>query len=655
MPMDSIGYALTKLDSVIWKYGNSKKFEFLSGFPILEEFFSDDDIRNGSISILSITHPSDKTTLLRCIQSIQTDQSFSDVLRLKNKSNVYKWVKITGYSFTDDKNHGCFIGQALDYSDQVNKEQAVKTLQNQMMAILDSVPNPAAIHKEEKIVYINPAALHMLRLTKTEEALGKRMEDFVSPNNKDILIGSDGSEREIVAMRFPILFNDETHYLSFGNDITEQRKVKERLENLEYFDELTTLPNYKSFNEKLTSYIEYTNVHFSVFFISINELKLIHTTFGYQVGDEILKTIAIRLKKALGKENNIFRVEGDKFSYIGQGQTKEQCSEIAKKITKLITEPVFINGHEFYISPSIGITLFPEDGKDKETLKKNTNAALYLASDKDHHHFQFYDSLIKEAYIRRVVLEKALRKARKNNEFYLVFQPKCCIKTGEVIGAEALLRWRHPEFGIVSPTEFIEIAEESGIIDSIGEWVLIEACHQVRKWKDIGLDIKISVNLSVKQLHHPNLVKIVRNALERADISSSNLELEITESIMQQPNAANRLLHKLKNLGITISIDDFGTGYSSLSYLKNLPIDTLKIDRSFIKDIEAGERDRAIVKSIVELGHNLNLHVVAEGVETKGQLHYLNKIHCNYAQGFLYSKPLNPEDFVNWMKNRVNL
>jgi diguanylate cyclase (GGDEF)-like protein/PAS domain S-box-containing protein len=663
MQYEKLMNGLNSLDCVIWKYDDTENLKFLSGFDSLFEFFSEEKLNEGKDFCSKIIHSDDRTTLLRCYQNLRTKKSFSEVFRLKNKQNVYKWIKVKGSYVYEHQDTGYFIGQAIEITEQKQAEQKLTTIQKQIMDIINNVPNPIAIHKEEKIAYINPAGLNMLGLNGLDQVIGKNMRDFMSPLNQNekeekvknsTLVASDGKEKEIVSSRFNIIFNNEPHVISFGNDITEQQSVKKRLSNLEFFDELTNLPNNKWFNETLLSYIENKNRQFSIFLIGLNEFKLINSTFGYKMGDKVLQTIAIRLKNELGKNNLFFRIEGDTFSFIAKIKTKEKCVLLAQKITQIISEPIFIKDQEFYLSPSIGIALFPEDGKDIEALNKNSHAALYLAKEKDFYHIQFYDSNIKEEYSRRMELEKGLRKAIANNEMYLVYQPKCSITSNEVIGAEALLRWKHPELGFVSPIEFIPIAEETGLIDIIGEWVLVEACKQISLWKKKDIDLIVSLNISVKQLHKANLVDIVQEALLEANISSSNLELEITESIMQQSENAIHLLYGFKDLGIKISIDDFGTGYSSLSYLKNLPIDILKIDRTFIKDIEFGQKDRAIVKSIVELGHNLQLTVIAEGVETKGQLDYLNEINCNLAQGYYYSPPLEVNEFEDWMtqKNR---
>ncbi|MFD2444979.1 EAL domain-containing protein [Bacillus sp. CGMCC 1.16607] len=645
--------ALKNLDSVIWKYENTGKVSFLSGQSSLLDFFYDDEIKDGEISLLKIVHPSDKRLLLRIYRKLQEKKDFIEVFRLKNKWNVYKWVKVKGCPFSSiDQDY--VIGEVYDFTEQKKAEQLLLTVQCQMMELIENVPNPIAIHKEEKIAYMNPAGLNMLKVNKLDEVIGKKMVDFMGSkkesDNHSTLVAMDGKERDVVSNRFNILYNNEPHIMSFGSDITEQQNVKKRLDNLEYYDELTNLPNYKWFNERLSSLLTNSKRPFAIFFIGLNEFKVINTTFGFLIGDEILKSIANRLNGKLNENNDVFRIEGDTFSLIVNFQSKNQCSRLAEKIVKLISEPLLIQGQEFYLSPRIGISLYPEDGTELEALKKNSHAALYLAKEKDHNRIQFYNSDMKEMYARRIELEKGLRKAIKNKELYLLYQPKCCITNGEVVGAEALLRWKHPELGIISPLEFVPIAEESGLIDSIGEWVIAEACRQLNAWKDNGIDILMSVNLSVKQLHQPNLVEIVRTTLAQTKLRPENLELEITESIMQQSDHAIQLLYDLRDLGIKISIDDFGTGYSSLSYLKDLPIDTLKVDRTFIRDLELAENEKAkaIVKSIVEMGHNLQLTVIAEGVETISQIDFLHEIKCNQVQGYYISQPLAQLDFANW-------
>jgi EAL domain-containing protein (putative c-di-GMP-specific phosphodiesterase class I) len=318
-----------------------------------------------------------------------------------------------------------------------------------------------------------------------------------------------------------------------------------------------------------------------------------------------------------------------------------------QRITAKVCEPITIEGKELYVSCSAGISIYPQDGRDVDTLLKNADAAMYRAKDHGRSNFQFYTSEMNERVNERLALENALRRALERNELALHYQQKVNLKTGQICGAEALVRWLHPEWGLVRPARFIPLAEETGLIVSIGEWVLREACRQTRAWLDAGLEPgSVSVNLSVRQFRQEGLVRTVSRILEETGLEPARLEMELTESmVMHNVDAAIAILQGLKQLGVRLSVDDFGTGYSSLSYLKDLPIDTLKIDRSFVRDIGAGEEadEGVLAQAIISLAHALHLKVIAEGVETDPQMRFLRRHHCDEVQGFFHGEPVGPE------------
>lgn len=435
------------------------------------------------------------------------------------------------------------------------------------------------------------------------------------------------------------------------NKVLEE-KVKERTQKLEfiaYHDTLTRLPNRRMFEKQLIMKIAQSgnsNEMLSILFIDLDRFKLINDTLGHSTGDLLLQQVSNRLTFAVGKEGMVSRQSGDEFIILINETTRKQTHAIATKILNDLGKPYIIDGHELFISASIGISIFPENGKDLETLIKRADTAMYNVKDSGKNNICFFNENMDQTIMEKMNLENGLRKAIERNELSLEYQPRLDLKTNTIKGMEALLRWNHREIGFVSPATFIPIAEESGLIFSIGEWVLQTACKQNKKWQEQGYSpLTISVNISVKQFSGNDLVKQVSDCLRKTGLEPQYLELEITESIMQNTSEVMSALHKLKNLGVIISIDDFGSGYSSLSVLRNLPIDILKVDRSFIQEIVLNQNDQAIVDTILAIGKNLNLTVVAEGVEYEEQLHYLRLIRCDQVQGYFVSKPLCPLDF----------
>jgi diguanylate cyclase (GGDEF)-like protein len=384
-----------------------------------------------------------------------------------------------------------------------------------------------------------------------------------------------------------------------------------------------------------------------VVFMDLDHFKFVNDSLGHSTGDLLLKAMAERLRSVLREGDTVGRVGGDEFVLILNDQNEEIIYRAMQRITAKVSEPITIEGKELYVSCSAGISIYPQDGRDVDTLLKNADAAMYRAKEHGRSNFQFYTSEMNERVNERLALENALRRALERNELALHYQPKVSLKTGAIVGAEALVRWLHPEWGLVRPARFIPLAEETGLIVSIGEWVLREACRQARAWLDAGLEPGVvSVNLSVRQFRQEGLVRTVSRILQESGLDPAQLEMELTESmVMHNVDAAIAVLQGLKQLGVTLSVDDFGTGYSSLSYLKDLPIDTLKIDRSFVRDIGTGEEaeDGVLAQAIISLGHALHLKVIAEGVETDAQMRFLRRHGCDEVQGFFYGEPVPPD------------
>jgi len=392
----------------------------------------------------------------------------------------------------------------------------------------------------------------------------------------------------------------------------------------------------------------------AVVYLDLDQFKRINDTLGHHIGDLLLKEVAIRLQDCLRKADTVSRLGGDEFTLLLDDiAAPEDSVLVADKILHLFELPFTLDSHEMFVTASIGITLFPSDGDTADKLLKNADTAMYHAKEKGRNNYQFFSEQMNTRVSERLYLETGLRHALERDEFLLHYQPRIEVASGRIVGVEALIRWQHPENGIVSPATFIPLAEETGLIVPIGEWVLRSACSQNKAWQDAGFQkIQVSVNISVRQFTNNNLVSTVRDILKETGLSAACLELEITESsVMLNPGQAISTLKELKALGLSISIDDFGTGYSSLSHLKNLPVDILKVDQSFVKGIHENKSDKTLVSTIINMGHSLGLSVVAEGVETAEQLSFLGERNCQEVQGFYLSKPLSSESLQALLEN----
>jgi len=421
-------------------------------------------------------------------------------------------------------------------------------------------------------------------------------------------------------------------------------------------DLLTGLPNRILFNERLL--ISLANARsnrekLAVMFLDLDRFKKINDTLGHEVGDRLLKAVALRLTDCIRDTDILARWGGDEFTLLLPKISSAECSaETAQRILDALKPPFLLGNDYLHITSSIGIALYPDDGEDAETLIKNADAALYSAKAKGRNNYQFYTRNINEEASELLFLENRLHHAWERGEFRVYYQPKVNINTGKITGMEALVRWQSPELGFVAPVKFIPIAEENGLIVPIGEWVLRTACRQNKAWLDAGLPpMRIAVNLSARQLQQPDLVEMVAQVLAETKLESGFLELEITETTaMQNLDLTREILKKLNTMGVRIAIDDFGTGYSSLNYLKKFPIQTIKIDRSFVRDMTVDLYDVAIAKAVIALGQSLNMSVVAEGVETLEQLECLRQLGCEEMQGYLFSEPLPDKDAIAFLR-----
>lgn len=462
------------------------------------------------------------------------------------------------------------------------------------------------------------------------------------------------ASRKVRKPRFTETDRDLVQLISalIGNTI-DRRRTHERLHRLAYFDTLTGLPNRVQFVERLTEAVATIaksggRRKLAVIFLDLDDFKEINDTFGHVRGDAVLAVAGERLRLRVGSRGTVARMGGDEFAILLRDERElAELEAFTESIRSAIDTPIVIGGYEQYATASVGVSVYPDDGGDAETLLKHADVAMYRAKEKGRNFVQFYTPVLNAAMTTRLQQEKALRKALARGEFVVYYQPQYELATGRLFGLEALVRWRHPKLGMIRPDLFIPNAESSSVIVLIGELVMERACRQLVTWQARGLPkLRVSVNLSARQFHETDLLKRAKSIVEQTSLDPDTLEFEITESVaMDDAERSVEIMKKLRDVGIRFCLDDFGTGYSSLGYLKRFPIDTLKIDQSFVRDVMNKPDDATIVKTVIAMAHNLSLDVCAEGTETKDQLEFLGRNSCDRVQGYYYSRPVPPEEF----------
>ncbi|MCP8898389.1 EAL domain-containing protein [Gilvimarinus xylanilyticus] len=442
------------------------------------------------------------------------------------------------------------------------------------------------------------------------------------------------------------------YYVCVGQDISDLKEKQQEVEKLAYYDHLTGLANRTLFKKQLSSHLNHclrTNTKLALFYIDLDHFKRINDTFGHESGDQLLVSVARKLRDNLREEDCVARLGGDEFAVLlGEVESPQYAYIVASKLIRALNAPIDLQGKEVVAGGSIGITLAPDDSDDLDVLMKNADLAMYKAKDQGRNAFQFYTTDMNIAVERRLAIEREIRQALRFGQFVLYYQPFVDFSSGKIVGAEALLRWNHPERGLVSPGEFIPVAEESGLIVPLGRWVLKTACFQARAiQKALQRDFTVSVNISARQLSEPDFLQLLEACLRESGLAPSSLELEVTEStLMEDVSRVIPMLEQLRQKGCGLAIDDFGTGYSSLSYLKRLPINSLKVDRSFVQDLPDDEEDKAITSLVVAMAKSLHYKVIVEGVESPEQHAFLTTCGCHLGQGYFYSRPVPLDQFM---------
>ena len=467
--------------------------------------------------------------------------------------------------------------------------------------------------------------------------------------------------------RVPVLFGaalvpgSETELVCFSLDLSEYKQAEQKLNYLAYHDALTKLPNQEQFKDCLKHALlaaEGGEAVLAVLLVDVDRFATINDTLGYVTADQLLCEVATRIASCVSETVTVARFGGDDFALLlTDVKRPEDAAKIARHIQEALSAPFVFDEQELFLTSSIGISFSPDDARDAVSLLKSAGTALNRAKELDGNNYQFYTAGRTTRALKQLVLEHNLRPGLEREQFIIHYQPQVNIQSFQLVAMEALLRWEHPALGLLYPTEFIGLAEDNGLIISIGEWVLRTVCLQSKAWQDAGFDpLRVAVNLSARQFQQPGLVESVAKILEDTGLDPNLLELELTEgSIMKDPNQAIPKLYELKAMGIQISVDDFGTGYSSLNYLKRFPIDTLKVDQSFVKDINTDPDNEAIVSAIITLAHALKLNVIAEGVETQEQLDCLRTLKCDEVQGFLFSLPLAVPEVTDLLAEKQSL
>lgn len=597
---------------------------------------------------------------------------------LQHPDSGRRWFSLTGKSFGyPQSGEHKVVGIIQDITD---KRQIEEQLQQAAMAFRCSADGIVVLDKKRKVVSVNEAFTRITGYSQ-EEARGRELdilsvEVFGEDGYEEVWLSvmEEGSwqgeypchrqDNRLIHVRVSISAVEDVidpvgQYVLMLSDLTSMREVQEQLSRVSRYDVLTGLPNRTLFMARLDQALaraRQEKQRLGLLFLDIDHFKRINDTMGHRVGDSLLRVVADRLGTALGANDTLYRIGGDEFMLLSEAvRSSAQLEALAQALLKRLQQPLELIDTEIVPSASIGIAMYPQHSRNRDDLIKMADAAMFAAKSMGRNRYAMYQTVMTQSAEQYLSLERALRRTLKEERFQLHYQPQIDAHSGKLVGLEALLRWQHPERGLISAGEIIPVAENSNLIVELGEWVLLEACRQLRCWLDQGIEpIRLAVNVSIRQLQDQGFVHLVDSSIRRYNIPSPLLELEITESCLQECEISLGNLKKLKQLGLTISIDDFGTGYSCMSSLKNLPIHCLKIDQSFVRGLPQDENDMAIASAIIALGHQLKLRIVAEGIEFPAQAEFLRSAGCDVFQGYLLGYPMSAEDVLVLMQPGAN-
>ncbi|WP_068614814.1 sensor domain-containing protein [Paenibacillus tuaregi] len=658
------------LDVAIWSHDLETDtllitpgIERLYGYP-LEAFYQDKDHWKKVIVLEDMPIISDR------VQRIANGETVTSIYRIVRPDGEVRWIQDRGIPKMGPRgNMVSFSSVIFDITDRKESEDRYQSL-------VEMSPNLIAVISRGRIDYINKAGCSLVGENCPSELTGqpiekifpakvleeirtieqKRVHNYESLKTVEFEVNRmDGKSIHVEMSARPIHFEGRFAVQVMGSDITLRKESEKMVEFMAYYDALTELPNRYKLREHLNTILgQAQNRMVAVLFLDLDRFKIINDTKGHMVGDLLLQKVAKRLEHAVQGDGMVSRQGGDEFIILLEDTDKSKASGVAKRLLDALASPIIVDHEEYFVTASIGISIYPTDGVDEETLIKHADTAMYLAKERGKNNYQFYSSDLIGLSSRKMELENALRRALEQDEMIIHYQPQVELATGQPIGMEALLRWKHPRYGIISPLEFIPLAEETGLIVPLGQWVMRTAVLQNKAWQDAGLlPLPVAVNISVRQMENEHFVDSVCDVLTETGLNPKYLELEITESIVQNIEKSTLILRLLRVLGVRLSIDDFGMGYSSLSVLKHLPIDRIKIDKSFVDDIIYHSNQGAIVKTIIDMGINLHFTVIAEGIEKQEQENFLIRNGCRIGQGYYYSPPLSVEYMEEFLRKNT--
>ena len=664
-----VGVAVNTIDKGNIGYANQKFLEIYGGwnrndFADLETFFAriypDADEREVV-----------RQKILRDIATGDQDKMRWDDMRITCRDGTEKIVAVRNIPMPE---MNLMISTVQDVTDQKLTEQALRESERRYQVMAESSPvGIFRLDTEGRCSHVNKAWREIAGMTMSQ-VLGRSWDLAVHPGDAERVSDlwtaavrerrtfktecrfkcSSGTTTWVLCQIEPIMDREQRleGYIGSITDISRRKRTEEEIRQLAYYDTLTLLPNRYFFLEQLERALataQRTQRHVALLFCDLDNFKDINDSLGHDKGDILLKTIAVRLSGCIRRGDTLCRLGGDEFVLLLPSVRRDrEVVSVARKIQRAMAQPFDLDGHEAYSTTSIGIAVFPDDGEEVQTLLKHADMAMYVAKGKGRNRYQFFSEDMNKRTQERMALEVGLRQAISGEELSLAWQPQYELVGGKLVGVEALLRWHSTKLGMeVPPKQFIPLAEETGLIRGIGEWVLSQACAQAQQWRTAGVqDLRVAVNLSASQFMEPDLVDTIRRVLEETGLDPAWLELEITESmLMRDADLAMRTLQRLRKDGVNLALDDFGTGFSSLLYLRNYPIGRIKIAREFVADLESNDADRAIAGTVIDMAKNLGMQAIAEGVETAGQVDILRDLGCDEVQGFYFARPMTAKAF----------